>query len=253
MSRIKALLFFIIIVLIACAFVSCSSENQNQTLDEPSDDLSENPSPGEDNAPGADRVYQLDIVCGEKWLIYDRADTYEAGDIIKFHTYVHPIGIDMYVDGEFYSSGIQVSLNEYDDYIEYRLVMPNRDVTVEFKSDLVAYSSFLRLYQWLGRVQYRDYVELVIEKGPLGASPDILPESVSLTYVGDIYDVREALMDIKICEVKADSKYAEDIEGGSYIRYTFITNDEEYEIYIENNRLFVDGKTLVVFGEYPGF
>ena len=85
------------------------------------------------------KYYKLNVIDEGGWLIYDRDDVYEVEDIIKFHTYVHPIKIDMYIDGEFYSSGTRVSINENDDYIEYRYVMPAKEVTVEFKTDLISY------------------------------------------------------------------------------------------------------------------
>ena len=236
----KYLLLLAAVALALSLLISCSDGDGVEQPDMP--DVPQSPEVGQ---------YMLSVVNGGGWLVYERDDVYEEGDIIKFHTYVHPIPIDMYVDGVFYSSGTRVSLNEYDDYIEYRYVMPSRDVTVEFKSDLLSSSSFLALYKWLGLVQYRDYQELIIERGPIGASSDVLPERVSISYVGDIYDVREALKDMEICEVSADSEYAENIEGGSFIRYTFVTADDEYEIYVENNRLYIDGKIFVVFGDYP--
>ena len=74
-----------------------------------------------DIQPSVNNIFKLSVIDEGNWLIYDRDDVYEVDDIIKFHTYVHPIKIDMYVDGEFYSSGTRVSLNENDDYIEYKI------------------------------------------------------------------------------------------------------------------------------------
>ena len=195
--------------------------------------------------------YHLTVIDNGNWLIYDRDDVYEEFDIIKFHTHVHPIEINMYVDGEFYSSGSQVSINENYDYIEYRFVMPNRAVTVEFKTDLISYSGFLMLYPWLGNLQYKEVNELVIEKGGVGVSPDVEPEMVSYTYSGKIADIMRALRDMRICQVSADSDLAQPVEGGSYIKYTFVTDAESYVIYVANRRIEANGYVHLVFGEYP--
>ena len=197
------------------------------------------------------KTYRLSVVGGSDWLVYDRDDAYEEFDIIKFHTYVHPIKIDMYVDGELYSSGTQVSINENHDYIEYRFVMPNRAVTVEFKTDMIAYSSFLLLYPWLGQIQYRDIDEIIIEKGFLGTSSNVEPEIISHTYSGTIADIKEALIDMKICQVKPESEPASPIEGGQYIKYTFKVGRESYHIYVENKRMEIDGKIYLLYGDYP--
>ena len=197
------------------------------------------------------KTYQLSVIDEGGWLIYDRDDVYEEFDIIKFHTYVHPIKIDMYVDGEFYSSGTQVSINENVDYIEYRFVMPNRAVTVEFKTDMISYSSFLMLYPWLGQIQYRDIDEIVIEKGYVGVGPDVEPEVITHTYSGRIADIKEALIDMKICQVKPESELASPVEGGQYIKYSFKVGDDTYIIEVANNRIDVDGNVYLVYGDYP--
>ena len=194
--------------------------------------------------------FKLNVIDEGKWLIYDRDDVYEVGDIIKFHTYVHPIKIDMYVDGEFYSSGTRVSINENNDYIEYRYVMPSKEVTVEFKTDLIKYTSFLNLYPWLGRLQYREVNTLVIEQGALGIENDE-PEVITHKSASVISGIEEALYDMDVCNVKADSPLCAPVEGGTYIRYTFITETNTYEIYIENRRLETDDKIYLIYGEYP--
>lgn len=194
------------------------------------------------------KTYQLTVIDEGRWLVHEREDVYEEFDVIKFHTFVHPIRIDMYVDGEFYSSGKQVSINENADYIEYRFVMPNRPVTVEFKTDLVSYSSFLMLNTWLGRIQYNEVDELVIEKGAIGVGE---PEVITYTYSRTISAIKEALIDMKICEVRKDSELAAPVEGGEYIKYTFVTEAQSYTIYVENSRMEIDGKIYLVYGDYP--
>lgn len=197
------------------------------------------------------KTYHLSVIDEGNWLIYEREDVYEEFDIIKFHTFVHPIKIDMYVDGEFYSSGSQVSINENADYIEYRFVMPNRAVTVEFKTDMISYSSFLMLNPWLGQIYYKEIDEIVIEKGYVGVDPDMEPEVITHTYSGTIADIKEALIDMKICQINADSELASPIEGGQYIRYTFKVGEESYTIYVENRRIEIDGKIFLIYGDYP--
>ena len=196
------------------------------------------------------KYYKLNVIDEGGWLIYDRDDVYEVEDIIKFHTYVHPIKIDMYIDGEFYSSGTRVSINENDDYIEYRYVMPAKEVTVEFKTDLISYSSLLRLYPWLGKLQYRETKELVIEQGHLGVNNDE-PQVTSIKSSSDISRIKEELYDMDVCNVDPNSPLCAPVEGGNYIRYTFITETETHIMYIENRRLEIDGVIYLIYGEYP--
>ena len=197
------------------------------------------------------KEYLLTVIDEGKWLIYDREDVYEEGDMIKFHTYVHPIPIDMYVNGGFYSSGTRVSINENDDYMEYTLVMPASAVTVSFQTDMIGCSSFLMLYPWLGQIQSADITELIIEQGYVGVSPDTEPTITTYTYRGKISSIREALYDMALYQVTPDSEWAEPVEGGSYIQYTFVTEAERYVIRVENRRLEIDGKIYVVDGTYP--
>ena len=269
----KILAFVAIAIICFCFFASCEDEHvpseetpksdsyeydwENHWLKTDENDTEHIPhefdSNGKCSECGFDtfKTYQLTVTDEYNWLIYERDGVYEEFDVIKFHTYVHPIKIDMYVDGEFYSSGKQVSINEYDDYIEYTLTMPNRAVTVEFKSDLVASSSFMMLNPWLGRLQYKEIEELVIEQGFVGVNPDTKPEIITHTYSLTISRIKEALSDMKICQVRQDSELASPVEGGVYIKYTFITETESYTIYVENNRIELDGAIYLVYGDYP--
>ena len=195
--------------------------------------------------------YKLNVIDEGNWLIYDRDDVYQEEDIIKFHTFVHPINIDMYVDGEFYSSGTRVSINENVDYIEYRYVMPPKEVTVEFKTDLISYSSFLMLYPWLG-TSYQDINEIQIEQGFVGTDPQFEPYfNKTITYSSKISSIKDALCDMRICKVRPESSLAETIYGGEYIKYTFVMEKETKTISVANRRMKINGEFYVVYDEYP--
>lgn len=243
MKKMKKFLSFIFVIAISQNIVAC---NNSDIPSSTSSYISSSTS----SIVSTEQYYKLDVIDEGRWLIYDRDDVYEVGEMIKFHTYVHPINIDMYVDGEFYSSGTRVSLNENDDYIEYKYIMPSKNVTVEFRTDLIKYSHFLMLYPWLGNLQYYETKQLDIEVGKIGVSND---EPLINTFKSpkNISRIIEELWDMDVCMVKKDSPLCDVIEGGEYIKYSFITETETHIIYIENRRLEIDGNIYLIYGEYP--
>ena len=54
-----------------------------------------------------------------------------------------------------------------------------------------------------------------------------------------------------VCNVDPNSPLCAPVEGGNYIRYTFITETETHIMYIENRRLEIDGVIYLIYGEYP--
>ena len=72
-----------------------------------------------------------------------------------------------------------------------------------------------------------------------------------ITNSSDISNLKEALIDMTICEVNSQSSLADMIYGGDYIKYTFVKDSETYEIFVANRRIEVDDKVYLVYGEYP--
>ncbi len=129
--------------------------------------------------------------------------------------------------------------------------MPAKDVTIEFKTDLVQYSSFLMLYKWLGTIQLSDIKELIIEQGDVSSSINNNPEITTYQKKHDISVIMEALYDVDICLIREGSNLAETVYNGRYIKYTFVTDKKNYSFNVSNNRIDIDGKIYLVYGDYP--
>lgn len=123
--------------------------------------------------------------------------------------------------------------------MEYRLEMPKRAVTVEFKTDMVGCSSFLMLDTWLG-MPYQYVKELTIEQDYVGVSPDAEPQIVAYTNASKIAKIKSALCDMPVYQVRMDSELAAEVEGGAYIKYTFRTETESYELFVANRRIVAE-------------
>ncbi len=94
----KKILLIVFILIIGIWITSCDNINSLPSKDgnEPTDNKKEPTDNGQE--PSKDDYFTLSIIDEGRWLIYDRNGKYQEEDIIKFHTYVHPIKIDMYVD-----------------------------------------------------------------------------------------------------------------------------------------------------------
>lgn len=111
--------------------------------------------------------------------------------------------------------------------------MPSEDVVVEIKVVKTKYLALQDIdnYKWANDLNKEDIKEVRYESSAVGIAPGNL---VDIKYSNDSIDISN-LYDALILGlyVKTDMEYAV-MDGGGYIKYTFITNDNTYEINLTN-------------------
>lgn len=111
--------------------------------------------------------------------------------------------------------------------------MPGKDTIVEIKVVTLEYVSLQDLndFEWAKELNKEDIKEVRYESSAIGIKPGNL---VDIKYSKDIADISN-LYDALILGlyVETDMEYAA-MDGGGYIKYTFITNDNAYELNLTN-------------------
>ncbi len=173
--------------------------------------------------------------------IYDKPSrqSFDEGDEIVFHSHViTDVDLGLYVDGKLVC--IQTSINTEQGYIwEYRFVMPNHDVTVEFK--IVPTGPFVNLtevFPEAANFDAQNVDSVRFEHGYVGVAPGSLKD---IEYTTNAEDILTALQTLDGQLTEVDSLYAQ-VCGGWYRTITFCSANDSFNLTITNGFVQKDGK-----------
>lgn len=174
-------------------------------------------------------MYSLTVIGETEYLIEDIAGEYVENSFI--HLSIQGL-ID--ADVEVYVNGVKINpITTPTPNLIYIFNMPNKDTIVEIKVVTFEYIAlqYLDDYKWASELNKEDILEVRYESSAVGIAPGNL---VDIKYSNDSSDISN-LYDTLILGiyVKTDMENAV-MDGGGYIKYSFITNDNVYEIYLLN-------------------
>lgn len=174
-------------------------------------------------------LYSLTVTGNTELMIEDITGEYVENSFIN-------LSIQWIIDAdvEVYVNGIKIDpLTKPTSNLLYVFNMPNEDTVVEIKVVTLEYVTLQELddYKWASELNKEDIKEVRYESSAVGIKPGNL---TNIKYSNDSIDISN-LYDALILGlyVKTDMEYAV-MDGGGYIKYTFITNDNTYEINLAN-------------------
>lgn len=181
--------------------------------------------------------------------IFDKPSrqSFTEGEEIVLHSgVITDVDLGMYLDGKLVS--IQTSILTEDGYIwEYRFVMPDNDVTLEFK--IVPNSphvSLTEVFPEAANFGASNVESVRFEHGYVGVEPGSL---IDISYTYDANDISAALQALDAQLVEVDSLFAQ-VCGGWYNTITFCSTGDSFGITISNNIVQKNGKYYRFVGDY---
>lgn len=174
-------------------------------------------------------LYSLNVTGNTELMIEDITGEYVENSFIN-------LSIQWIIDAdvEVYVNGIKIDpLTKPTSNLLYVFNMPNEDTVVEIKVVTLEYVTLQELddYKWASELNKEDIKEVRYESSAVGIKPGNL---IDIKYSNDFIDISN-LYDALILGlyVETDMEYAA-MDGGGYIKYTFITNDNAYELNLTN-------------------
>ncbi len=105
--------------------------------------------------------------------------------------------------------------------------------------------SDLNEYSWVKKLNENDINKIRIQKGSIGVSPTTLS---NVYYSNDKDDIS---YNFNILSQNLEKKDKDLIDGGSYTLITYYSNNNEYELEINNNLINLDSNYVLYFKELP--
>ena len=174
-------------------------------------------------------LYSLTVTGNTELMIEDITGEYVENSFIN-------LSIQWIIDAdvEVYVNGIKIDpLTKLTSHLLYVFNMPNEDTVVEIKVVTLEYVTLQELddYKWASELNKEDIKEVRYESSAVGIKPGNL---IDIKYSNDSIDISN-LYDVLILGlyVKTEMEYAA-MDGGGYIKYSFITNDNVYEVNLTN-------------------
>lgn len=191
--------------------------------------------------------HRLTIIDPENY-IFDKpsGQSFYKGEEIVLHSNVlTDVDLGMYVDGEL-ASIQSIPMAEW--YVwEYCFVMPDHDVTLEFK--IVPTNPYVDLADVFPEATgfgAANVESVRFEHGYVGVAPGSL---IDIEYTTDTQDIAGALQALDSQLVEEDPFYAQ-VDGGWYDTITFCTAGGTFSLTIANNIVQKDGTYYHFVGSY---
>ena len=195
-------------------------------------------------------IFKLTII-DEDNLIYDKPTETSCESDTKIVMHSHPLidaDLAMYINGEFHS--IQNTIIVNDEYVwEYSFIMPERDTTIEFKTQALEYFN-VKTILGIPSLTREDILRIIYHTIYLSSDP--IPGSlrivISTTDYEDITDMLRFL-DANVVEDRSNN-WQED--AGSCEKHSICTIDKKYDFEIINGYISVNNKHYKLLGYGPG-
>ena len=195
-------------------------------------------------------IYKLTII-DEDNLIYDKPTETSCESDTKIVMHSRPIidaDLAMYINGEFQS--IQNTIIVNDEYVwEYSFIMPERDTTIEFKTQVLEYFD-VKTILGIPSLTREDILRIIYHT--INLSSDPIPGSLRIVIsTTDYEDITSMLcfLDANVVEDRSNN-WQED--AGSCEKYSICTIDKKYDFEIINGYISVNNKHYKLLGYGPG-
>lgn len=220
--------FIMIVVCISFVFLLCFSSCSEQTIS---------------------GTVSVRINDEDDYLIRESSATngsYMPGTVLIF--YSNPImdgDLCMYVNDEYYAS--QTSINNGNGFIwQYTFTVPDYDIIIDFKIGSSAYRELNTIID-IPLEALANVVKIRFEQGYIGVAPGRLTD---IEYSSNESDINNFIKILNM-PIRNANEIESQICGGGYVRYSFFTENERYDIYISNSLVSDGDKSYIYKGNYP--
>ena len=198
-------------------------------------------------------IFKLTII-DEDNLIYDKPTetSYESDTKIVIHS--RPImdaDLAMYINGEFHS--IQNTIIVNDEYVwEYSFIMPERDTTIEFKTQVLEYFD-VKTILGIPSLTREDILRITVNSVNLSNTPKPNPIPGSLRVVFSSTDYEDIIYMLGFLNANVVEDRSDNWQGntGSCNKYSIYTIDKKYDFEIINGYITVNNKHYKLLGYEP--
>lgn len=195
-------------------------------------------------------IFKLTII-DEDNLIYDKPTETSCESDTKIVMHSRPImdaDLAMYINGEFHSMQNTIIVN--DEYVwEYSFIMPERDTTIEFKTQALEYFN-VKTILGIPSLTREDILRVIYHTNNLSSEP--IPGSLRIVISTiDYEDITSMLcfLDANVVEDRSNN-WQED--AGSCEKYSICTIDKKYDFEIINGYISFNNKHYKLLGYGPG-
>ena len=198
-------------------------------------------------------IYKLTII-DEDSFIYDKPAETSCESDTKIVMHSRPIidaDLAMYINGEFHSIQNTIIIN--DEYVwEYSFIMPERDTTIEFKTQALEYFDVKTILD-IPSLTREDILRITVNSVNLSNTPNPNPIPGSLRVVFSSTDYEDitymlGFLNANVVEDKSDN-WQDDT--GSCKKYSIYTIDKKYDFEIINGYITVNNKHYKLLGYGP--
>ncbi len=195
-------------------------------------------------------IFKLTII-DEDSSIYDKPAETSCESDTKIVMHSRPImdaDLAMYINGEFHSIQNTIIVND-ETVWEYSFIMPERDTTIEFKTQALEYFD-VKTILGIPSLTREDILRIIYHT--INLSSDPIPGSLRIVISSaDYEDITSMLcfLDANVVEDRSNN-WQED--AGSCKKYSICTIDKKYDFEIINGYITVNNKHYKLLGYGPG-
>lgn len=200
-----------------------------------------------------DKMHKLEIVDNWNLLMHPLEDEYEEGTIIEVHLgFRSGPAVGIILDDEvIIAQGKDVSktCETYCNAVSF--VMPNKDTTIythqngEIGSPRFTIKNILNI----PNINLNEVEKVQLVNGHIGVAPGRMNE---IKYSSNKEDIEKVL---GLLNLKVTLETGENwkIDGGTFVKYSIITNTDKFDITFSNGYIGVNEKHYKYFGKYVDF
>ena len=198
-------------------------------------------------------IYKLTII-DENNFIYDKPAETSCESDTKIVMHSHPLidaDLAMYINGEFHS--IQNTIIVNDEYVwEYSFIMPERDTTIEFKTQALEYFSVKTILD-IPSLTREDILRITVNSVNLSNTPkpNPIPGSLRVVFSSTDYEDITYMLGFLNANVVEDRSDNWQDNTGNCNKYSIYTIDKKYDFEIINGYITVNNKHYKLLGYEP--